>query len=128
VKGVVLNPLASPAADLGRANINTAHRTAHRLPQFRSLPYRGIELQNHGLVKSAEQMTTAAEQVLQTALSLPAIDRAAIVELLLATLDQPDCALDECWAVEAESRLAAFDAGETKAIPADVVFEEFDSL
>ena len=73
-------------------------------------------------------MTTAAEQVLQTALALPAVDRVAVVESFLSSLDQPDTALDECWAIEAEARLAAFDAGETKAIPADVVFEEFDSL
>jgi len=59
---------------------------------------------------------------------LPALDRAAIVESLLASLDHPDARIDEQWAVEAESRHAAFDAGQMKAIPADVVFKEFDDL
>lgn len=64
---------------------------------------------------------------LQTTLSLPATDRVAIVESLLSSLDEPDATLDERWAVEVESRLAAYDAGQTKAIPAEVVFKEFDS-
>jgi putative addiction module component (TIGR02574 family) len=71
-------------------------------------------------------MSTAAEQVLQTALALPAVDRVAIVESLLSSLEQPDAALDECWAIEAEARLAVFDEGQTEAIPADVVFESSD--
>jgi putative addiction module component (TIGR02574 family) len=73
-------------------------------------------------------MLADAEQILQSALALPDVDRAAIVESLLTSLDQPDAVIDESWAVEAEERLAAFDAGRTKAIPADEVFEEFDNL
>lgn len=61
-------------------------------------------------------------------MALPAIDRAALVESLLASLDQPDASIDQSWAVEAEERLAAFDAGQMKAIPADVVFEELEQL
>jgi putative addiction module component (TIGR02574 family) len=71
-------------------------------------------------------MSTATEQVLETALALPAVDRVAIVESLLSSLDQPDATLDECWAIEAEARLAAYDAGQTKAISADVVFKSSD--
>jgi len=73
-------------------------------------------------------MPTAAKEVLATALSLPAIDRAAIVESLLASLDHPDAGMDESWAVEAEERLAAFDAGQMKGILADEVFKELDNL
>jgi putative addiction module component (TIGR02574 family) len=71
-------------------------------------------------------MSTATEQVLETALALPAVDRVAIVESLLSSLDQPDATLDECWAIEAEARLAAYDAGQIKAISADVVFKSSD--
>jgi putative addiction module component (TIGR02574 family) len=71
-------------------------------------------------------MSTAAEQLLQTALALPAVDRAAIVESLLSSLDAPDATLDECRAIEAEARLAAYDAGQTEAISADVVFKSSD--
>lgn len=73
-------------------------------------------------------MPTDTKSVLETALALPAIDRAAIAESLLASLDQPDTSMDESWAVECEQRLAAFDAGQMKAIPAEVVFEELENL
>jgi putative addiction module component (TIGR02574 family) len=69
-------------------------------------------------------MPTDTKHVLEAVLSLPAIDRAAIVESLLASLDQPDASIDQSWAVEAEERLTAFAAGQMKAIPAEVVFEE----
>jgi putative addiction module component (TIGR02574 family) len=73
-------------------------------------------------------MPTDTKEVLETALALPAIDRVAIVESLLTSLDHPDAGMDESWAVEAEERLAAFDTGRMKAIPADEVFKELDSL
>ena len=53
---------------------------------------------------------------------------AALVESLLASLDQPDARIDELWAKEAEDRLAAFEAGRMKAYPADQVFQEFEDL
>jgi putative addiction module component (TIGR02574 family) len=73
-------------------------------------------------------LSTDTKQILETALSLPAIDRALIVESLLTSLDQPDTDVDGLWAVEAKDRLAAFDAGQIDAVPADVVFKEFDDL
>jgi putative addiction module component (TIGR02574 family) len=73
-------------------------------------------------------MLTDTQQILQSALALPDVDRAAIVESLLASLDQPDAVIDESWAAEAEERLAAFDAGRMKSNSAAEVFKEFDSL
>ena len=73
-------------------------------------------------------MLADTKQILQSALALPDVDRAVIVESLLTSLDQPDAVIDESWAAEAEERLAAFDAGQMKAIPAADVFEEFDNL
>ena len=59
----------------------------------------------------------------------PSGGRAAdLVESLLASLDQPDARIDELWAKEAENRLAAFEAGQMKAYPADEVFQEFADL
>jgi hypothetical protein len=40
-------------------------------------------------------MPTDTKQVLENALALPAIDRATIVESLLASLDHPDAAMDQ---------------------------------
>jgi putative addiction module component (TIGR02574 family) len=73
-------------------------------------------------------MSIDAQQILESALALPAIDRAAIVESLLSSLDQPDAQIDEIWAEEAERRIAAYGAGQMKAIPAEEVFKEFDHL
>lgn len=71
-------------------------------------------------------MPASVEQILREALSRPAVERAAIVESLLSSLDRPDPRIDALWAAEAESRLAAFDAGQMKAIPAEDVFAEFE--
>ena len=73
-------------------------------------------------------MSADTKQVLENVLALPAIDRATIVESLLTSLDHPDASIDEIWAAEAEQRLAAFNAGRMKAIPADEVFQEFGNL
>ena len=70
-------------------------------------------------------MPASVEQILQAALSRPAVERAVIAEFLLSSLDRADPAIDALWAVEAESRLAAFDAGQMEAIPAEDVFAEF---
>ncbi len=70
-------------------------------------------------------MSSDTKQVLESALALPAIDRVAIIESLLTSLDQPDASIGEIWAEEAEERLAGFNEGQIKAIPADEVFQEF---
>ena len=71
-------------------------------------------------------MLMSIDQILKDALSRPAVERAAIGESLLSSLDRPDPHIDDLWAKEAESRLAAFDAGQMAAIPAEEVFAEFD--
>lgn len=42
-------------------------------------------------------MTTEVRQILEHALALPALDRAALVEELLSSLDRPDQRIDELW-------------------------------
>jgi len=69
-------------------------------------------------------MTVSTEVLLRQALELPANDRAALVEGLIASLDKPDPALDAVWLKEAESRLAAYRTGELGAVDADQVFAE----
>jgi putative addiction module component (TIGR02574 family) len=72
-------------------------------------------------------MSESTQSLLKNVLALPAIDRAALAEELLSSLDRPDPSIDESWAVEAEDRLAAFKAGNMKAIPAGDVFAEFEA-
>jgi putative addiction module component (TIGR02574 family) len=69
-------------------------------------------------------MSASAETLLRQALQLPPIDRAALVESLITSLDKPDSELDAIWLKEAESRMAAYRAGEIEAIDADEVFAE----
>ena len=64
----------------------------------------------------------SAREILQLALGLPAPERAALIEALISSLDQPDPRIDELWAKEAEDRLTAFRSGEMDAISAEDVF------
>ncbi len=65
------------------------------------------------------------QQILKEALTLAPKNRASLVEKLLASLDQPDKAIDELWAKEAESRIDAYETGNMKAISAEHVFEKY---
>nr|VFJ60821.1 MAG: Putative addiction module component [Candidatus Kentron sp. FM]VFJ61934.1 MAG: Putative addiction module component [Candidatus Kentron sp. FM]VFK12837.1 MAG: Putative addiction module component [Candidatus Kentron sp. FM] len=69
-------------------------------------------------------MTHSAQHMLQQAVRLPAMDRAALIEGLIASLDKPDDALDTLWLKEAEDRMEAWRAGELAAVDADEVFAE----
>lgn len=69
-------------------------------------------------------MTELAQKLLRQALGLPAIERAALVEGLVESLDRPDPAIDALWLKEAESRMAAYRAGELGAVDAEDVFAE----
>lgn len=71
-------------------------------------------------------MSAETQHILDQALRLPASDRAALADVLLSSLHQPDEALDARWVAEAASRLRAFNDGEMEAIAAEDVFAEFD--
>ncbi|MDO8906482.1 addiction module protein [Hydrogenophaga sp.] len=60
-------------------------------------------------------MPITAKSLSAQALQLPPDERLALVDQLLATLDEPDASLDALWANEAESRLAAYRRGEIQA-------------
>ena len=61
-------------------------------------------------------MTQKARDVLNQALSLSPLERAEIVEELLASFDRPERKeIDAAWAKEAEDRLNAYDRGEIGA-------------
>lgn len=72
----------------------------------------------------SESMVSPLESVLRQAMSLTANDRAAMVDALIVSLDKPDPAVDSAWLKEAESRLAAYHAGEIQAVEARDVFIE----
>jgi putative addiction module component (TIGR02574 family) len=47
------------------------------------------------------------------------LDKAMLVDMILAKLDRPDPELDKMWAEEATKRWAAYKKGRLKAIPYD---------
>ncbi len=70
-------------------------------------------------------MIPEVRQVLTEALKLSPLERAELVEQVLASFESPDRqAVDARWAHEVEARIAAYERGEMGAIPASEVFDE----
>lgn len=65
------------------------------------------------------------ENLLKDALSLEAPKRAELIDELLASLDQPDKAMDALWAEEAESRIDAYDRGEIESVSVHEVMARY---
>lgn len=62
-------------------------------------------------------MTAQTLAVLTEAMTLSPVDRACLIEQLLASFDVVSRhTVDELWATETESRLHAFDKGEIKSV------------
>ncbi len=68
-------------------------------------------------------MSPQADQVLLDALKLSPVERAELIEKLLASFSFPDRkAIDELRATEAEDRIDAYERGEIKSKTAAEVF------
>jgi putative addiction module component (TIGR02574 family) len=70
-------------------------------------------------------MTKAAKTLSAQARKLPPDERLELVDDILASLDEPDPAVDRLWAKEAEERLAAYRRGEIKAVPLQEVLAKY---
>ncbi len=69
-------------------------------------------------------MPTTPRDVLTQALQLPPVERAELVEEILASFEFPDRQqIDAAWADEAEARIDAYDRGEVEGIPVQEVFQ-----
>jgi len=72
-------------------------------------------------------MTPESQQVLREALGLPPIDRAELVEQILASFEFPARQdVDAAWAREAEDRIDAYKRGEIGSSPVNEVFRDID--
>ena len=58
---------------------------------------------------------------------LSADERFELVDNILASLHEPDPAIDAAWALEAKDRLEAWRRGELKSRPAADVFAKYSS-
>lgn len=57
-------------------------------------------------------MTKTSESLGKQIMQLPAVDRTALVDQILESLDASDPSSDDLWAAEAEDRLGAWRRGE----------------
>ena len=70
-------------------------------------------------------MSTETQEILNRALELPAADKARIADELLASLNQPDEAIDALWKKEVEDRIAAYRSGALKSVPLEEVLAKY---
>lgn len=70
-------------------------------------------------------MTKAAKILSDQARKLSPAERLELVDDILASLDEPDPAIDRLWAKEAEDRLAAYRRGEIKSVPLEEVLAKY---
>ena len=72
-------------------------------------------------------MTPQSQRILREALDLPPVDRAELVEEILASFEFPARGeIDAAWAQEVEDRIDAYERGELGSLPASEVFKEID--
>ena len=72
-------------------------------------------------------MSEQGRHVLAEALKLPPVERAELVEQILASFSFPDRKrTDELWAGEVEDRIEAYERGEIKSKTASEVFARID--
>ncbi len=72
-------------------------------------------------------MTPQSQRILREALDLPPVDRAELVEQILASFESPSRQdIDGAWAQEAEDRIDAYERGEVGSSPARDVFKGID--
>jgi putative addiction module component (TIGR02574 family) len=70
-------------------------------------------------------MKSESKDLLKEALELPPIERAALVDRLLNSLDKPDDAIDAVWRKEIAARLLAYRSGTAATVSADDVLAEY---
>lgn len=72
-------------------------------------------------------MSPKADQILGEALRLSPLERAELVERLLASFSFPDRKrIDDLWAIEAEARIEAYECGKLGSRPASEVFARIE--
>ena len=70
-------------------------------------------------------MKRKSDDVLKEALEMPPIERAALVDRLLSSLDRPDDAIDRAWREEIAARLRAYRSGSAPTVSAQDVLAEY---
>ena len=71
-------------------------------------------------------MATISKSIVNQALELPAIERLALAEQLLSSLEQPETEIDSLWAHEAEERIDGYERGEIGTVSINKVIGKYD--
>jgi len=72
-------------------------------------------------------MQKTIETVYKEALGLSAIQRAALVDRLLSSLDNPDKVIDEIWQNELNDRMKAYKTGKMETVSVEEVLAKYKS-
>ena len=78
-----------------------------------------------GRKESQHPMNLETEEILNRAMSLPATEKARIIDKLLSSLNEPDETIDALWRKEVEDRIKAYDAGTLRAVPLEEVLAKY---
>ena len=70
-------------------------------------------------------MASTTEKIAKKIEELPDTDKAMLVDVILAKLDQPDMELEKIWAEEAAKRWAVYKEGRLKTLPYDEVMARY---
>ena len=70
-------------------------------------------------------MSQSTKALSEQAVLLPPVERMALVEHILDSLDEPDPSMDALWSQEAGDRLAAYRRGEIRAVPLSEVLAKY---
>jgi putative addiction module component (TIGR02574 family) len=70
-------------------------------------------------------MNPKSEELLKEVLELSPIERAAMIDRLITSLDKPDDAIDKAWRKEIGTRLRAHRSGAAVSIPAEGILAEY---
>jgi putative addiction module component (TIGR02574 family) len=72
-------------------------------------------------------MSQSVDTIVAEALQLPPDQRLTLAHKILGSVEPEESAeVDAAWDLEIRKRIARYDAGESKSIPASEVFEELD--
>ena len=70
-------------------------------------------------------MASLTEEIAKKIEELPDTEKAMLVDMILAKLDQPDMELDKIWAEEAAKRWAVYKEGRLKSLSYDEVMARY---
>ena len=65
------------------------------------------------------------KKILEEALSLSPVDKAELVDCLLASLDASDKETDQLWMEEVENRINAYERGEIQSLKIEEVLQKY---